>query len=170
MLKPLVGILGLMFLGVVLSACSDKPGEKFPDMGDQHIADTATFLEYNSTPPTSGPHWGSSSTTPAPWGIYTTPVPNERQVHNLEHGGVMIQYNTEDQNLITQLRQFTQRQPSFPCFIILAPYPDMPFTIAVTAWGVRDTMEAYDELRLQEFVNAYREEGPEQVFCIAPPL
>ena len=169
MSKRLVGILGLMLLGVVLSACSDKPGEGLPDQGVQHIDDTATFVGYSSVPPTSGPHWGSSSTTPAPWGIYTTPVPNERQVHNLEHGGVMIQYNTQDQDLISQLRQFTLRQPSFPCFIILAPYPDMPFIIAVTAWRARDTMDAYDEARLQEFVNAYREEGPEQVFCIAPP-
>ena len=165
MLKPLVGILGLMFLGVVLSACSDKPGEGLPDQGEQHIDDTATFDGYNSIPPTSGPHWNA----PGPWGIFSSPIPNERQVHNLEHGGVMIQYNTQDQGLISQLRQFTLLQPNFPCFIVLAPYPDMTFTIAVTAWRARDTMEAYDKARLQEFVNAYREEGPEQVFCIAPP-
>lgn len=169
MLKRSVGILGLIFFGVVLSACSDKPGEKFPDMGNQHIDDTATFSNYNSSPPTSGPHWNVSGKTPAPWGIHTTPIPNERQVHNLEHGGIMIQHNTQDQDLISQLRQFTMQQPNFPCFIILAPYPDMSYTIAVTAWGARDTMGAYDETRLQEFVDAYREEGLEQVFCITPP-
>ena len=165
MSKRLVGIVGLMLLGVVLSACSDKPGEKFPNQDAQHIEDTATFDGYNSIPPTSGSHWSA----PGPWGIFSSPIPNERQVHNLEHGGVIVQYNTQDQGVINQLRQFVLRQPSFPCFIILAPYPDMPFTIAATAWGARDTMDAYDEVRLQEFVDAYREEGPEPVFCIAPP-
>ena len=163
MLKRLLGILGLMLLSVALSACSGNgPGEMFQNQGDQHIANDATFDGYNSVPPTSGPHW----VAPAPWGISTSPVPNERQVHNLEHGGVMIQYNIQDQGLINQLRRFTQGQPNFPCFLILAPYPDMTSTIAVTAWGVRDTMDAYDEERLQDFINAHREKGPERVRCI----
>ncbi len=173
-----LGILGLILLSVALSACSGSgPGETFQNQGAQHIADDATFDGYNSVPPTSGPHWGA----PAPWGISTSPLPNERQVHNLEHGGVIIQYNTEDQELINNLTRFAQKQPNFPCFLIVAPYPDMPFTIAITAWpgkpalppsqptyldGVRDTMDAYDEERLQEFISAYREKGPERVRCI----
>ena len=161
----MVWILGLALVGTLVSACSNGPGEKFLNQGAVHIEEGAPFDAYNSVPPTSGPHWPVTSTTPASWGIYTTPIPNERQLHNLEHSGIMIQYNTEDQGLINQLIRFAQRQRNFPCFLVVAPYPDMPFTIALTAWGVRDTMDAYDDSRLQGFVNAYREKGPERVRC-----
>ena len=32
--------------------------------------------------------------------------------------------------------------------------------------GVLDTMEAYDEKRLQAFVDAYRGQGPERIPCV----
>ena len=51
---------------------------------------------YNSEPPTSGPHLPYI----APWGIHTRPIPNELQVHNLEDGGVMVQYNCECPELV----------------------------------------------------------------------
>ena len=161
MRAPILGMVGLAALGIALTSCSSGPWEKFPDQGDQHIANEQSFTGYSSAPPTSGPHWAR----PAPWGIHSEPLPNEWQVHNLEHGGIMIQYNTEDPNLITQLRRFAQKQSDFPCFLIVAPYPDMQFPVAVTAWGVRDTMESYDEARLQEFVDAYLNKGPERVPC-----
>ena len=157
----ILGMVGMAVLGITLASCSSGPGEKFPNQGDQHIADEQSFTGYNSAPPTSGTHWR----VPAPWGIHSEPLPNERQVHNLEHGGIMIQYNTEDQNLITKLRRFVQKQSDFPCFLIIAPYTDMQFTVAVTAWGLRDTMDSYDEERLQDFVDSYRNKGPEQVPC-----
>ena len=157
----IIGMVGMAILAVALSSCSSGPGEKFPNQGDQHIADEQSFTGYSSAPPTSGPHW----IAPAPWGIYSEPLPNERQVHNLEHGGIMIQYNTENQELITQLRRFAQKQSEFPCFLVVAPYPDMQFTVAVTAWDVRDTMASYDDEQLQEFVDAYRNKGPERLSC-----
>lgn len=138
------------------------PGETFALLPANHIADNTTYAEYNSTPPTSGPHWEN----PAPWGVYTNPVPNERQVHNLEHGGVHIQYNTSDAQVISQLEKFAEKQPAYPCYLLVAPYPNLPSTIALTAWGVRDIMDAYDEARLQAFVEAYRNNGPERVPCV----
>ncbi len=138
------------------------PGETFAILPATHIPDTTTYDNYNSVPPTSGPHWDVA----APWGISTEPVPNERQVHNLEHGGVMIQYNTTDTVLVSDLEKFAEKQTNYPCFLLVAPYPDMTYPVAVTAWGVRDTMTAYDEARLQAFVDAYRDKGPETVACV----
>ena len=172
------GVISMALLAAVLSACSggSGPGEQFPSLSPDHLPDGTTYDAYNSVPPASGPHWD----VPAPWGIYGVPIPNERQLHNLEHSGVMIQYNTEDLELIRKLRQFARDQPNFPCYLIVAPYPDMDVTIALTAWpgkpgtlssgstylsGVLDTMEAYDEERLQAFVDAYRGKGPERVLC-----
>lgn len=140
---------------------SGGPGETFAILPATHIPTATTYDQYNSTPPTSGPHWDA----PAPWGVVTTPVPNERQVHNLEHGGIVIQYKSEDAALISQLEKFAQKQVSYPCYLMVAPYPNMSSTITVTAWGVRETMETYDEAKLQSFVDAYRNRGPEQVGC-----
>lgn len=137
------------------------PGETFAILPATHIADNVAYDQYNSVPPTSGPHWAS----PAPWGVQAAPLPNERQVHNLEHGGIMVQYKSSDQALIKQLEEFAKKQPNYPCYLIVAPYPAMDFTIAVTAWGVRDTMQAFDEAKLQAFLDAYRNRGPEKVPC-----
>ncbi len=176
--RRVMGILAMALVVAALSACSggSGPGERFPSLTSDHLPEGITYDDYNSVPPTSGPHWDA----PAPWGIYGVPIPNERQLHNLEHSGVMIQYNTEDLDLIRKLRQFARSQSNFPCYLIVAPYPDMSSAIALTAWpgkpgtltsnstylpGVLETMEAYDEERLQAFVDAYRGKGPERVPC-----
>ena len=140
---------------------SGGPGETFALLARDHIPNATNYDQYNSIPPTSGPHWDA----PAPWGVSTAPVPNERQVHNLEHGGVLIQYKTDDAALISQLEKFAGKQGAYPCYLLVAPYPTMTYTIAVTAWGVRETMETYDEAKLQAFLDAYRNRGPEQVAC-----
>jgi len=155
------GIVFLVILGAVLVSCGGGPGEKFPDQGFPHIEVTERFSGYNSVPPTSGPMWPAAG----PWGIFYTSVPNEQQVHNLEHGGIMINYDKIDQAQINELVRFAQKQKSFPCSLTLAPYPGMPFKIAVTAWRVRDTMETFDGARLQEFVDAYKNKGPERLPC-----
>ena len=51
-----------------------------------HIQPGQPHERYNSLPPTSGPHYPFT----APWGISSEPIPEELQVHNLEHGGVFI--------------------------------------------------------------------------------
>jgi len=139
----------------------EGPGEVVSQIPATQLADGTTYGDYNSIPPTSGPHWEQV----ADWGIHTEPIPNELQVHNLKYGGVAIQYKTEDTELIAQLEEFAEKQPDSPCYLLVAPYPDMDATIALTAWAVRDTMEAYDETSLQAFVDAYRNQGPERVSC-----
>jgi hypothetical protein len=42
-------------------------------------------IAYPSYPPTYGPHWPAPTT----WGFHSEVVPDERAVHNLEHGGVV---------------------------------------------------------------------------------
>ena len=125
------------------------------------IPEGIDYLGYDGSPPNYGPHWP----TGADWGIYTEDIPNERQVANLAQGGILIQYNTEDGDLIEQLTQFAQNQANYPCYLIVAPYPAMESTVAVTAWGALDTLEEYDAERLQQFVDLYRGQGPENVPC-----
>lgn len=160
---PLVAI-GLIVLFVVRSG-QGEPGRRIAIMGANHIGKGQGHVPYNSKPPASGPHWSIAGEAPVPWGIYKEPIPDEAQIHNLEHGGVMIQYNCRDcPELVASIETFyntwvpDNRLPLFPASskIVVAPYYDMPTRIALTAWGRVDAMEEWDPARVIRFVEAYR--------------
>jgi len=131
-------------------ASANKPGETFGDLGNEHIqAASDPHAAYNSDPPTSGPHLPYI----APWGVHTRPVPLELQVHNLEDGGVVVQYNCECPELVAKLRDIVRR---YDKQVLLAPYPGMKSRIALTAWTRLDRFEEFDEKRIVRFIEAYR--------------
>ena len=87
-------------------AQADLPGQKFSSQGNLHVQTVNDSHEpYNSTPPTSGPHLPYI----APWGVHTKPIANELQVHNLEDGGVVVQYNCECPELVEKARAIVRR-------------------------------------------------------------
>lgn len=131
-------------------AQANLPGVQFPDQGNVHIPSADTPHEkYNSDPPTSGPHLPYI----APWGVHTRQIPRELQVHNLEDGGVVVQYNCECPDLVSKLKTIVER---YDRQVILAPYPGMPHKIALTAWTRLDTLDQLDERRITRFIEAYR--------------
>ena len=90
--------------------------------------------------------------TQVPCGVRKKPVPNERQVYNLEDGGVPVQYNcTNCVDLIAQLEALAARFE----YVIVASYPDKPHRITLTAWGRIQTFDAYDEAQFTAFIAAY---------------
>lgn len=66
------------------------PGRQMGDQGREHVtAEEAAKFNYNSNPPTSGPHlptWVKS-------GVYAQPQSEGELIHSLEHGYVIISYN-----------------------------------------------------------------------------
>jgi Protein of unknown function (DUF3105) len=131
-------------------AQADKPGERLEDLGNMHIQTASDpHAAYNSDPPTSGPHLPYI----APWGIHTRPIPPELQVHNLEDGGVLVQYNCQCPELVEKLREIVRK---YDKQVILAPYPSMKTRIALTAWTRLDRFEEYDGRRIVRFIEAYR--------------
>jgi uncharacterized protein DUF3105 len=148
------GALAVMAAGVTAyfayRAAATQPGVAYPSQGNLHIeAVTTPHGEYNTDPPTSGPHLPYI----APWGVHTTPIPRELQVHNLEDGGVVVQYNCQCPELVARLKAIVQR---FDRQVLLAPYPGMKSKIALTAWGRLDQLEEFDEARILRFIDAYR--------------
>jgi hypothetical protein len=128
------------------------PGERVEVMEDQsHIPEiTSPHTPYNSDPPTSGPHIQSI----APWGVHNEPLPKELLVHNLEDGGVVIYYNdTVEQDVITQLEDVVK---GYADRVVINPYPEMKEPIVLTAWGRIDRLDAFDEERVKEFIDAFR--------------
>ena len=131
-------------------AAANLPGAQMPDQGNLHIpTEDSPHEPYNSDPPTSGPHLPYI----APWGVHTRPIPEPLQVHNLEDGGVLVQYNCDCPELVEKLRAIVQR---YTHYVILAPYPTMKSRIALTAWTRIDAFDEFDEKRIVRFVKAYR--------------
>ena len=90
-------------------------GQSVAITGWNHIDPPAKATNYNSVPPTSGDHYGATADTR----VHTQPVPDENQVHNLEHGQIIIQYTCADcPELAEQLKVFNQR---YPKWVLVAP-------------------------------------------------
>jgi Protein of unknown function (DUF3105) len=126
-------------------------------LGHAHVTGPVT---YSVTPPVGGDH-------NAEWmncGVYDKPVPNERAVHNLEHGAVWITYQPSlPQSEVSQLRAFFGRQTVLsPAgagasrYVDLTPYPGLPAPIVVSSWGFQLRLTSPTDPRLQEFVNRFR--------------
>jgi hypothetical protein len=133
-------------------AAGAQPGVSLPDQGNRHVQTLKEAIPpYNSVPPTSGPHLPYI----APWGIHTEPIPNQLQVHNLEDGGVLVQYNCPDgcPDLVAKLKSIVS---GYEQQVLLAPYPGMKTRIALTAWTRLDAFDDFDERRIRRFISAYR--------------
>ena len=99
----------------------------------------------NSNPPAGGPHWGSGSCGedpedarrfcgPAPWGAYRQPWERSTMLHNMEHGGTIIWYNTTDQEVIEDLEDFAQSNRNK--LIVVTPNQEMEEEqVAITIWS-----------------------------------
>jgi len=155
--KRLLGWGAVVVVAIVVGwfayqAAGNLPGTPVASLGNDHIQTLGDpHLPYNSDPPTSGPHLPYI----APWGIHTVPIPKELQVHNLEDGGVLVQYNCPGgcPDLVDKLTAIVGR---YDRQVILAPYPGMDKRIALTAWGRIDKFDAFDEQRIVRFIAAYR--------------
>ncbi len=130
-----------------------SPGQFVPSLGNRHVMPAEVgLIRYNSDPPTSGPHLAQV----ASWGIHQEPIPKELQVHNLEDGGVVIQYNCRPadascKTLIDQLSEVSRKYDH----IVLAPYPGMSNKIALTAWTRIDKFDDFEEQRIVRFIESY---------------
>lgn len=136
------------------------PGAIVEDQGRLHFAslsDRADQGYYITYPPTSGTHSPSWDRC----GIFLEPVPEEIQVHNLEHGFVVIQYNSDDSDFINELESVARDLPDWPLYYMFAPYPDMESPIAMTAWNRLLLLDSVDEDAMREFADAYQARGPE---------
>jgi hypothetical protein len=100
----------------------------YPGMKPKHLQNPDAKVKYNSFPPSSGPHYQS----PAPWNLYTDPVKQTILVHNLEHGGIILQYGNVGEDTVRKIESFYQDDPYG---LVVAPYSKLGRKIALTAWN-----------------------------------
>ncbi|MBI4289041.1 MAG: DUF3105 domain-containing protein [Chloroflexi bacterium] len=129
-----------------------EPGAFVPSLGNQHIRDaTAAGIQYNSDPPTSGPHYGEGL---ARWGVYSEPVQKGLMIHNLEDGGVVVSYDPKaPKDTVDGLAQIVGR---YRDHVLMAPYPGLDTAIALTAWTRILKLDAVDEAKIVAFIDAYK--------------
>ena len=127
-------------------------GVESPDEGDGHVGEGIS-VEYASTPPSSGQHWPRW----AACGVYTSELPDERMVHNLEHGQVVISYNLADSANVERLVSLAKDLDDFDKWGLLRPYSKIDDgMVGLSAWTIVDLFSGVDETRIEDFYYAYR--------------
>ncbi len=123
----------------------------------------------NGLPPAGGQHWGSSGCGsdpaaapafcgPAPWGIYRAAWHPETLVHNMEHGGVIVWYNTTDTGVRDQLEAEVTKRLKAGNLVVMSPYTALPAeTIALTGWSWREIMPVskFDINQIDTFIKTF---------------
>jgi hypothetical protein len=153
--------------GCTLTSATAVPNEA--DHSDVPSPDTIV-KEWNTSPPTTGPHYGQ----PAIWGAWNDPLQLARVVHNLEHGGVFIQYGDEvPEETVAQLRSFYDQHRNGT---LLAPLASLGETITLGAWvtperagegsdrgvGYLAKCTEFDEAAFAAFFDEFQFKGPER--------
>jgi hypothetical protein len=155
--------------GVLAWDTTGWPGDGAAHTGALEHTHVAGPVSYDVVPPVGGPHnpvWMNA-------GVYTTPIPSERAVHNLEHGAVWITYNP---NLpaaeVAALTAFVTRQtliaePASAVgisndsnrYVDLSPWATnaLPSPIVISSWGYQLRVTSPTDPRLQKFVDTFRD-------------
>lgn len=130
--------------------------ERMPNDGRDHVPD-GTIIGYRADPPTSGTH----SLKWADPGVYSERQAPERLVHSIEHGMVVIYYETPDEAVMDTLESWAALFKGGWSGVVLAPKKGLGSDIVLTAWRRRLRMPTFDAAGAAAFIDAYRGRGPE---------
>jgi hypothetical protein len=146
--------------GAPICTASGDCEESQPVVAFDHVD---TPIDYPDPPPTSGTHapcWVA-------YGSYATEIPDERWVHNLEHGAVVYLYDcpTGCADDVAALEALIAGKP----FAVLAPYSLLPEPgFAVVAWGHRLVTDAVDADAFEAFYAAHVDQARESTSADPP--
>ncbi|MCC6457717.1 MAG: DUF3105 domain-containing protein [Caldilineaceae bacterium] len=165
-----VVILLLVAVTVFINIRNSQPvvGETtYPTQGNLHIPlGSTSSLTYNSTPPTSGPHYENL----AAWGIQTQNARYEHLIHNLEDRGVVIYYQCEDgcPEIVAELEAIvepyladgrhivlTRNDPTWVVGTSQPLHKDMGAPIALAAWRKLLLMDEVNADTIRTFIERY---------------
>jgi hypothetical protein len=116
-------------------------------------------VEYKTMPPTSGPHFPD----PTAPGFYTARPAFGYLVHSLEHGSVVIYYDTAQLSteIERSLRAFIKANSDAEIGIIAVPDADYKYPFILTAWDKMLGLDKYDPRVVRAFLAEYLGRGPE---------
>lgn len=170
-------VLGVLLLGggsdsenakaaLVQAGCTFQTVKAAP--GVHSVTTPGGKAKWNTSPPTNGPHYE----TPAIFGAYTDPLQPAQVVHNLEHGGIFIQYGRDvPPATVRQLQEFYARHKNGT---LLAPLRSLGNKIALGAWVSKSASKPddavahvakctrFDDGAFGAFFDNYQFKGPER--------
>ncbi len=179
-----LGIVGVYFL--FKSLTTPLPGKEFEEQGRTHVQQREwEKFNYNSNPPTSGPH-DSVWTTKGIYTVSSVSIGKGHLLHSLEHGYIELHYNCQApktsqnmddsswnsqdcKNLIGDLKQIVNSKTLWK--MIMVPNPTIDTKVSVAAWTRLDPMNpagenghlgASQKSEIEDFIDAFRDHGPEQ--------
>ncbi|SEF18907.1 DUF3105 domain-containing protein [Jiangella alba] len=130
--------------------------ERPPDEGRGHVEPAQ--VAYDDAAPTSGAHLASAPAC----GVAAAPLEPGLAVHALEHGAVVLWYDPAGDDVAGRLAGVLGDWDSH---WIVSPNSELSEPIVATAWNRRMAFGDAADPALREFVDTYRERGPERVGC-----
>lgn len=124
--------------------------------GRDHLGQGETYDDYETNPPTSGPH----NPQPAPWGSYRETVEPETLVHSLEHGGVVVHYNGLSDSEVDALENLVD---SYRNGVISNPNESIDAPVVLTSWTKSVECQQYSADVIQAYVSLECNKGPEKL-------
>lgn len=149
------------------------PGQKQQDEGRGHVP-IGTEVKYKTNIPTSGQHYEDWTRA----GIYDQSKDDRNLVHSLEHGYIVMYFkcgsvNPTDLEASSSAKQADQCQQikdhlvqiynsKGPHKLIVVPRANLDTNFSITAWDYLDNFNDFDKGRVEKFIDAHRDQGPEQ--------
>ncbi|MFT3921659.1 MAG: DUF3105 domain-containing protein [Myxococcales bacterium] len=114
-------------------------------------------IDYTDPPPAGGDHnpcWLN-------FGVYDQERPDERWVHNLEHGGVVFLYHCPKgcPAELAELKKLTVGKEQ----VLLTPYAALPTKFAAVSWGYRLLTNCFNTKQFAGFYATHVDHGPESI-------
>ena len=161
-----IGAVVLAIIGLIIwQGVRPAAGESIPIMvSDPHISVDSDPGQYNSDPPTSGPHYAEEARA----GFFDDnnyQFPAGYLVHNLEHGYVIFWYNCDilDESGCTNLKEQikTTIDDLGGVKLIAYPWPSLDIPLVMTSWGRLQRFETFDAEQAKAFYRSNLNKAPE---------
>ncbi|OJI06579.1 hypothetical protein BK004_02760 [bacterium CG10_46_32] len=150
-----IGIIGYGLFLLISRATTPRPGESIAIQGRDHISVGSSHPEYNSNPPTSGPHYSQ----PTPWGVYQDELKDENVIHSMEHGGIWISYQPDiDDETKAKIEAIGKKHSGS---VVVSPRSANDSLIALASWGRLEKLSLFDEAQIIEFIKRNKNKSPE---------
>jgi hypothetical protein len=135
--------------------------EDYQELTSPHVQDDQS-VQYNSDPPTSGPHNPQSYTT-----TFFDQAPNPRRMlHSLEHGYVIIYFDCTQlpadltcDSLKAGIRKVMGDAGKYK--ILAAPITGQPTVITLASWTRIGRLDNFDIAQIKDYITQNRNKSPE---------
>jgi hypothetical protein len=127
-----------------------------PAQGGGHLA-LGQSHDYNERFPTSGIH----DSVPAGPGFYRRFLPPTTLVHSIEHGHVVIYYESPGAEAIQLMKDWTSLHDGSWDGVTAVPATGLGQAVVLTAWRKIFRLDEFDPAAAAAFIDRYRGRGPE---------